>query len=166
MAIIVFNQKNNPLQREPYRTFNKLFAEAANNLEGARIEFEISGRNEKKDLHVCFCNLVEKYFNMAFTFSEVSMGEKERKWYIRYSCEFDIDSDDFEEHRESLENMRLKHITDYIYIDGVEGMNYSYYLGAEYAEMIFDILVDGRDVIQSVCCGMINYIIAVFATKY
>lgn len=167
MAFIVFAGSNKPVvEREPYASFLESFDKLADNLEGQKIELTFVGKDGMDGSAIFSVFGDAEFFEMSYEFSEVctETASSKKLWYIKslVRCAF-YESEDMEDHIDVLEKYRDNKLENLIYIDGLNDINFTYYVDHEFTDIIFDILVDDEEKIKSVCLSFLSYIVALFA---
>lgn len=151
----------NPLNLEPYNTFNKKFEDKAETLDGALIKLGIA--NHRKGFVDGFS--IDRFYcddiTLKFMFSQIHKGLNEGKdFLIHHTIEYGFDSSFTEFQQEMAEEFIAR--SAYIYIPGIKQLELSYHLKSKNVMLIFDVVTE-KEQIQSVCNQLISHDIAIFS---
>ena len=164
MPVIFFKEKReNPLEMEPYKTFDKKFEDKKDDLEDAVIKVGIN--NRKSGFHNGFG--LDKFYSddisMSFEFSMDSYdkGKSESQCLIHHTIEYDFDGTG------EIQNNCLGELekrAGYLYVPHVDYIEYGYKIGKRQARISFDLITSSDiSVIREVCRQMISLDIAIFS---
>ena len=165
MPVIFFKEKReNPLELEPYKTFDKKFEDKRDDLESAVIKVGIN--NRKSGFHNGFG--LDKFYSddiaMSFEFSMDSYDKDKGKQQclIHHTVEYD-----FEEMTGEIQNNCLSELEKracYLYIPQVDYIEYAYKLSKRQARITFDLITSSDiNTIREVCRQLISLDIAIFS---
>lgn len=160
IIFILENNEYNPLELEPYRTFNQKYEDREDDIEGALIRINIS--NQRRGFVDGFS--VDRFYcddiTLKFWFSNINDKHDGNDILIHHTIEYDFDSSFVEIQQNMAEEVKER--AEHIYIPGVMNLALSYRLTSKNIQLIFDVVTE-KDKVQTVCNQLISHDIAMFA---
>ncbi|MBR3242794.1 MAG: hypothetical protein IKF90_08870 [Parasporobacterium sp.] len=162
MPIIFIPENNeyNPLELEPYRSFNRKFEDREDEIDGAQIKLSIS--NQRRGYVDGFS--VDRYYcddiTLKFMFSHIREKRDGNDILIHHLIEYGFATTFVEIQQDMAEEFKVR--SEHIYIPGVMNLELSYRLTSKNIQLIFDV-VTAKDKVQTVCNQLISHDIAMFS---
>lgn len=138
IIFIAENNEYNPLEFEPYKSFNKKFEDREDDLEGALIKISIP--NHRKGF--------------------VDGSSSENSILIHHTIEYDFDTSFVEIQQDMAEEFKSR--AEHIYIPGVKQLELSYRLTSKSVQLIFDVVTEEKS-LQTICNQLISHDVAIFS---
>lgn len=160
IIFIAENNEYNPLELEPYKSFNKKFEDREDDLEGALIKISIP--NHRKGFVDGFS--IDRYYcddiTLKFMFSHIHGSSNENSILIHHTIEYDFDTSFVEIQQDMAEEFKSR--AEHIYIPGVKQLELSYRLTSKSVQLIFDVVTEEKS-LQTICNQLISHDIAIFS---
>ena len=154
------NKNYNPLNLEPYISFNKKFEDKADDLEDALIKIGIS--SHRKGFVDGFT--VDRFYCddifLKFIFSRAGATSGDNNILIHHTIEYDFDSSFVEFQQDMAEEVKAR--AEYLYIPGIKQFDFAYHLSTKSIQLIFDVMAEENKV-QEICNQLISHDIAIFS---
>lgn len=162
MAIVFSDvSKIGCLEKEPYSAFAKKFKALKGNLDSNEIELNIGNGKEgfSKGFHRDEDYMVEPKLKFIFG-SNIQNSDGATGCFVRMTYMFECNDCNFDYYRRHIK--LLKSRAPYLYIPHATHFEISWYLDDQF-ELLFDVIVADRNMIQEVCFALLNLIIAILS---
>lgn len=162
--VFISESKNyNPLELEPYCSFNKKFTDKEEDIDGSMIKLVIS--NHRKGFVDGFS--IDRFYcddiTLKFLFSRIQIHEEstdKKVILIHHTIEYDFNSSSAEFQQDMAEELKAR--SGHIYIPGVKQLELSYRQTSRNIQLIFDVITD-EEQLRMVCNQLISHDIAMFS---
>ncbi len=143
--IFISEEKNNPLEMEPYLSINRKLKDLGDDISGKQIKYAISrhksGFYDGFDLDRYYCDDVM----LRFTFSKNKQANNvDEEMLIHHIIEYDFDLDFADIQQEAVNSIKKR--IDYIYISNVSYLEYSYVIEKNHVQLSFNVLTNEANV--------------------
>lgn len=151
--IFISEEKNNPLEQEPYLSINRKLKDCGDDIIGKQIKYAISrhksGFYDGFDLDRYYCDDIM----LKFTFSKNKQANNaEEEMLIHHTIEYDFDLDFADIQQEAVNSIKKR--MDYIYISNVSYLEYSYVIEKNHVQLSFDVLTN-----EACVSSVVNHLI-------
>lgn len=160
IVFIPENNEYNPLELEPYRSFNQKYEDRQDDIDGNLIKISIP--NQRRGFVDGFS--VDRFYcddiTLKFWFSHFYEKHEGNDILIHHTIEYDFDPSFVEMQQDMAEEFKVR--AEHIYIPEVKNLELSYRLTSKNIQLIFDVVTE-KDKVQTVCNQLISHDIAMFS---